>query len=222
MLLIMAACGENTATPVPPAAPVPPTSTLGPTATPVPPTATSAPTATPVPPTATPIPPTTIPVPLTATPVPPTATPVPPVVKNSAFNSRGLGLDKADWEAIYGKPENKGGTDWYQNLNFTIIFYSDRVWNLNRQYRGNPESITVAKAEAKLLSPTDAKFIKTYTSRTGSPVDLFLSQSLKDRFQFPNNNWSGGVPGNFIVIYHPVTNSSNQISSFVMGTGNNP
>jgi hypothetical protein len=142
------------------------------------------------------------------------------VAGNSSFNSSGLGQSKADWEKAQGQPENVGGTDWYQSKTLQPIFQDDKVWNLQKVFRVKPPTIEVARVEAKAFSPKDAQPIKTYTAPNGSTVDLFLSQSLKDRF--PSEKWTGGEPGNFIVIYHLDINSPKQVTSFTIAPGNNP
>ena len=191
-------------------------SSNAPTGRATPATTTQATTATAISATPTPEPPTATVVPPTAT-LEPTATPVPatntPIPQAPAFDSGGIGLDKATWEKLHGPNANNTDTiGSYENKKYFILFSSGKIFNLTRQ--NSKLSNNEARIEAKSLMPKDAKLVKTYTdSRSGVPVDLYYSEALKN-YLGSSGIWSGGEPGNFIVKYNS--------GSYIVATGNTP
>jgi hypothetical protein len=142
-----------------------------------------------------------------------------------AYASGGLGLDRADWERSHGegKPDNPSSLMYfsYEGGTFQVQFseirsgnveYVERVWGDH-----NAVPIEEARKESKQFIPADAKFVKTYTSRSGSTVDLYRSESLKGRFE--DDDWAGGKPGDFIILYR---NQTGRTTTFIASTGNNP
>lgn len=141
------------------------------------------------------------------------------------YASGGLGLDRADWERSHGagKPDNPSSpmVFGYEDGKFQVQFsgvssgnveYVERVW-------GDRNAVPIEKAreESKQFIPADAKFVKTYTSQSGSTVDLYRSESLKNRFS--DDDWIGGKPGDFVILYR---NQTGRTTTFIIGTGNNP
>jgi len=183
-----------------------------PTDTPPAPTATStqpAPTPTPTlgPPTATP---TSIP-----------ATPTPSFVNENedGYLSGGLGLSKSDWErkhSVTGLDFGTMGTGY--DHKYDVMFQVGNVWYIESQWSANNAvTVDVIKAEVQNLIPADNKFIKTYSpeGRSETIVNLYYSESLKNRF----NQWVGGDPGNFIVMYNKWDYG---ITRMIIAIGNNP
>lgn len=142
-----------------------------------------------------------------------------------AYATGGLGLDRADWERVHGegKPDNPGSPMifGYEGGKFQVQFsgvrsgnveYVERVW-------GDRNAVTLddARKESKQFIPADGKFVRTYTSQSGSTVDLYRSESLKGRFGA--DNWTGGKPGDFIILYR---NQTGRTTTFIAATGNNP
>lgn len=158
-------------------------------------------------------------------PVVPQPTPSAPTAPAPAYASGGLGLDRADWERLHGSgaPDNPGSpmTFGYEGGKFQVQFSSVRSGNVEYVERvwgdRNPVLIEEARKESKQFIPADAKFVKTYTSRSGSTVDLYKSESLKG--QFSDDGWTGGKPGDFIILYR---NQTGRTTTFIIGTGNNP
>jgi len=138
----------------------------------------------------------------------------------SAFDSGGLGLTRSEWE----RSHRPGGTSQpgytvYDQGKYAVIFVDGQVQHLERSFSDNGPSLTKARAEGATLIPQDARLVKTY-SPDGLPeltVDLYLSQSLKDRFT--SAEWPGGDPGNFTVIYGVY---SGKVARIVISLGNNP
>lgn len=149
----------------------------------------------------------------TNTPMPPAAT-APP-----AFKSGGLGKTRAEWEAVYQKPEKEqSGLITYANGNYYIMFLDGRVSYIEHRWGDqDAKSLDYATGAAKPLLPTDAKLLQTYKSRAGSTVDLFHSDALAQIF--PAEAFIAGAPGDFVVIYGDITG---KVTRFVIGLGNNP
>jgi hypothetical protein len=142
-----------------------------------------------------------------------------------AYVSGGLGLDRADWERSHGegRPDSPSSPMFfaYEGGTFQVRFseirsgnvsYIERVWG-----HRNALPVEDARKASKQFIPADAKFVKTYTSQGGSTVDLYKSESLQDRFK--DNEWTGGKPGDFIILYR---NQTGRTTTFIAATGNNP
>jgi hypothetical protein len=143
----------------------------------------------------------------------------------SAYNSGGLGLDRATWDSSQGigKPDVATGSMYYiyGDSKFYVQFYpleSGNVGNIERT-GGDSKAIPLedARKESKNFIPADAKFVRTYMASSGSTVDLYKSESLKSRF--PDSQFYKGKPGDFIIIYR---NQTGKTTSFIVATGNNP
>lgn len=142
-----------------------------------------------------------------------------------AYASGGLGLDRAAWERTHGegKPDDPSRPMFfdYEGGKFQVRFSGVRAGNVEYVERvwGDRNAVTLedARKESKQFVPTDAKFVRTYTSRSGSTVDLYRSESLKGRFGA--NDWTGGKPGDFIILYR---NQTGRTTTFIAATGNNP
>lgn len=146
-----------------------------------------------------------------------------------AFGSGGLGLSVAEWEELHGVGR-KDTIDWLQyesgayvvGPTDTNLNHIERVW-------GDQNAVTfdAARAEGKRLAPSDATLVRSYTSKSGSAVDLYLSNALIPRFppetsplgpNFPW--WTNGSPGNFVIVYRPGT--SGRVTSIVVALGDIP
>jgi hypothetical protein len=143
-----------------------------------------------------------------------------PVAKT--YKSGGIGLERKDWEAKFGngKP-NVGNMVGYENDKYILQFsYSnpENITYIERVYGdANAVSISDARQESKRFISADAKFVKTYTSPSGSTVDLYKSESLKDRFS--ESDFINGESGDFIIIYR---NQTGKTTTFIIAIGNNP
>ena len=113
-----------------------------------------------------------------------------------------------------------GGFVDYEGGQFNVAFMGDNVWRIERTWgdRG-AVPLEAARAESRSLIPPDARFVRTYAARGDRPVDLYTSESLKSRF--PASPWTGGEPGDLIVIYR-TRPSDGRVTSIVLATGNNP
>jgi hypothetical protein len=78
----------------------------------------------------------------------------------------------------------------------------------------------MVEAESKSLIPPDSQLVETYSpdGRPETIVNLYMSESLKSRFQTPEL-WNGGDPGQFIVFYDLFDFG---VSRMVINAGNNP
>ena len=147
--------------------------------------------------------------------------------------SGGLGLSKQAWEAKQGKPDAKcpiPSSTCYGEGKYVVDYMFSHIWGLRIYIHpllsaGNARGgigVGESRSLAKSFIPSDGRLIKTYKNRSGSTVDLYMSETLKSlESHFPASNsavWGGGEVGNFIVIHSGI----NAINSVVIGTGNNP
>lgn len=151
----------------------------------------------------------------------PSAASSPPASPVSTYKSGGLGLERITWESQHGSPIT-GGEPFlrYENDKFAVMFsQSGKAAHIERTYGDrNAVAFGDAQADSKKLMPSDAKLIRTYTSPgSGNLVDLYRSQSLKDRF--PAESFIGGKPGELVAIYR---NQTGVVTSFIVAIGNNP
>ncbi len=145
-----------------------------------------------------------------------------PTLTVAAYKSSGLGLDRATWESSHGKALEDGTSFLrYENDKFAVMFSPSKSGNANHIERAfgdrNAVSIADARVESKLFIPSDAKFVRTYTSRSDSTIDLYTSESLKSRFS--ESDFIGGKAGDFIVLYR---NQTGKVTTFIVAIGNNP
>lgn len=148
-----------------------------------------------------------------------------PTPSSPSHASGGLGLAQADWEHLHGsgRPDNASSPMFfeYESGKFQVQFseirsgnvgYIERVWGDR-----NAIPLEEARRESKNLIPADAKFVRTYISQSGSTVDLYTSESLKDRFAA--SDFIAGKPGDFIILYR---NQTGRTTTFIISVGNNP
>lgn len=153
----------------------------------------------------------------TATPEPePTVTPAPAA---DIYNSRGLGLSRAAFEATHGDATVAVPGFYDYGSAISVAYYDDRVWQLEHSLGEPGVPVSEARDLARLWLPQDAELVETYTSPFGQLVDLYHSPSLVERF--PDDNWTNGKPGDHIVIYRR-NDGSELVFGLVVGTGNNP
>jgi len=150
-----------------------------------------------------------------------THTPLPASMEDSIFSSGGLGLSKEAWDNQHTQTGDFNG--WMGTIyddKYTVIFFDNRVWYILRQWSSaNAVSPQDAEAESVTLLPKDSQLVTVY-SPTGLPeltVHLYMSDALKERFT--EDNFIGGEPGNFIVVY---ATFDNRVTGIVIGLGNNP
>jgi len=136
-----------------------------------------------------------------------------------AYNSGGLGLDRAAWESSQGTGKPNTATDsmfyTYGDGKFNVQFYPLESGNVRHIERSGGDSRAVpiedARKEGKNFVPADAKFMRTYTASSGSTVDLYKSESLKSRF--PESQFYNGKLGDFVIIYR---NQTGKTTSFMV------
>ena len=159
------------------------------------------------------------------TPVPPTPSPTmtpsqEPTTIPDDFASGGLGLSQETWEQAHTQSSTgPGGYVNYDDESYSVVFMDHNVWTLERNFGDNQPTLDEARVEGSSLIPEDSQLVETY-SPEGFPeltVDLYLSESLRDRFE--SDVWIGGELGNFIVIYGVF---DEKVPRIVIGTGNNP
>ncbi|MEX1019562.1 MAG: thermonuclease family protein [Litorilinea sp.] len=147
----------------------------------------------------------------TATPTPaPTASPTPLVTptptSTASFAAGGIGLSRADWEAIYAPsdPLDLGFTPLGSAYadRYDVIFIQNNVALIERRYPlEDANRLESVNAEVRSLLPTDATLISRYTPpmRPTAIVELYFSPSLTSRF--PASAWSVAQPGALTATY---------------------
>jgi uncharacterized protein YraI len=151
----------------------------------------------------------------TKTPTPIKRTPTATPVAKALFASGGLGLDKTSFEKTH-TATGKDTIGIVYDANLIVAFNEDdKVWYIEQQW-SDADAKTI-EVWSKMLMPTDATLIKTYspTGRPETTVMLYMSESMKDRFDL----WVGGEPGNFIVQYNTY---SGRVTRSIISVGNNP
>lgn len=172
------------------------------------------------PPSWTPVP-TDTPVP-TQPPAPTQASPTqqPPAdVPQSApavISSNGIGMLRSDWEALHGAGQDIGGFWSYEDGTYIVAYLDGRLWFLERAW---PQTVSLdgARTEGRSYIPADATFLETYVPYEDRLADLYHSVSLATVFS--SDRFIGGKPGDVLVIYRSL---GDQVSSIVIGLGNNP
>jgi len=101
------------------------------------------------------------------------------------FASGGLGLSKAEWEQQHTQSGTFGSFVDYDNGKYALTFVDDKI-----------EYLEQARDAAQTLTPEDSQFLETY-SPEGFPeliVDLYVSESLKGRFDIESADYHFSVP----------------------------
>lgn len=147
--------------------------------------------------------------------------------------SGGLGLSKQLWEEKQGKQDTKCPSNLpytcYSSGKYMVSYMENYIWMLEIYVSPLPHtsktsgiSIEESRSLSKKFIPVDGRLMRTYKNRSGSTVDLYMSETLKSLEPYLPANalgvWTGGEVGNFIVIHSGIDN----IKRIVIGTGNNP
>jgi len=145
---------------------------------------------------------------------------------NTSVKSGGLGIQKTEWEKIYGLPNRPCFSVAsitqcnYKNDLFIISFISQYpIRSISYGNLKSKLSLEESRMLVKSFIPNDSIFAQSYTSAIGQTVDIYNSKWLAG--QFPANDslyWINGKPGDFIIIH----SGKSGISNITIGTGNNP
>jgi hypothetical protein len=137
---------------------------------------------------------------------PDTAEQPPTRLQEPSAVSRGLGVERSQWEASHGEPvQESGNMAAYGDDRYHVSFHANRIASLQEQW---PPDEGVSLDEARILSqqllPTDSEFIETFTvpGSQGTTIDIYRSDWLREHF----SDWSGSEPGTFTVIYQATGN----------------
>jgi endonuclease YncB( thermonuclease family) len=135
----------------------------------------------------------------TPTPVPATTTPT------VRYNSDGLGLTQADWEAshsVTGIGATLGGTQAtvYDGV-YAVLFINGNVGTIDRAW--TPGSGITGAAALQLgesFAPFDRQPVRSYAPAQlpGATVSIYYSPSLAARF--PAEVWGNETPGTFAIV----------------------
>jgi hypothetical protein len=146
-----------------------------------------------------------------------------PIVDRDGFVSGGLGLSRETWERTHtqsGVDSFLGDVTYaYDDDRYWVRFKNDYVQLLSWRQYDSPITIDEARDKGITLIPQDSQFVKAYVFEymTDAILNLYLSESLKDRFG--SDAWPGGEPGNFLVRY---LLHYGRVISITVDTGNEP
>jgi hypothetical protein len=124
--------------------------------------------------------------------------------RQGAFESGGIGLSRAEWEAVHGPGDVGQNYVTYEGGRYFVQFAGGAVSfiELGWEDRGGVDA-TVALAEAEALLPADAAFLETfYAPPTGGgpvglTIDRYESAALPDRFPEAQQPPTGSI----LVVY---------------------
>lgn len=133
------------------------------------------------------------------------------------FDSGGLGQPRDWWEANYGAGESDGFL-FTKHGDYDLLFSNDNAAHIERQWE-DPLPADDARFIAETLMPADAVHLETYSpeGRPETTVHLYRSELLAERFG--DDDFIGGEPGEFIILYSTFDAG---VSRIILGIGNNP
>lgn len=141
-----------------------------------------------------------------------------PIKETPAYQSKGLGLARGNWEASH-TPTGDGAVGPEYDGNIEIMLdEQDRIHHMERIFRPGIAAVEVKKIGESFI-PEDSKFIKTYTpeGRPEMTVHVYRSESLAQRF---DEQWFfSSSPGTFIIFYNKY---DGMVDRLVIATGDNP
>lgn len=134
-----------------------------------------------------------------------------------SFASGGLGQPLAWWEAQYGTGQEEFGIVRYGPYG-VMDMGGEKAAYVELRFEPEVQLVEAEQAAAAVL-PADAKLIERYSpeGRPEAVVDLYESAALAE--QFVADVWTGGEPGQFIVLYKVF---DDVVTAAIVATGNNP
>jgi hypothetical protein len=115
--------------------------------------------------------------------------------------SRGLGLERSQWEAMHGAPEQESADAVvYADGRYRLSFHESKIESLHEQWPTDaPVSLEEARMRSQQLLPGDREFVATFAAPDNpeTTIDIYQSTWLHGRF----SDWAESEPGAFIVIY---------------------
>ena len=102
---------------------------------------------------------------------------------------------------------------------YIVQFRDGNAQSVELEWPGQGVGIEHTRTERAKLIPSDAQFVKQYNpvKFPELTVELYTSEWLKGRFT--EDAWTGGGPGDFIIIYIV---GDGAIKGMIVATGNNP
>lgn len=124
----------------------------------------------------------------------------------TAFASGGLGMTRADWEALYGAPIGmvngaaRYGTDGALTLD--VVFLDDMVQSIDWQ-SAQPVTADVALMNGQALLPADVRQVSSYAppEQPTAAVTLYISDSLAQQLGDDPKWWQDAEPGTSLLEY---------------------
>ena len=102
---------------------------------------------------------------------------------------------------------------------YIVQFQDGNAQSVGLEWPDEGVGIEHTRTERAKLISLDAEFVKQYNPQESPEltVELYTSEWLKSRFT--EDAWTGGQPGDFIIIYIV---GDGAIKRMIMATGNNP
>lgn len=97
-------------------------------------------------------------------------------VTTRGFQSGGLGLSRAAWEVLRGKPQRVGEWFLYQGQTYAVSYQQDIVWQLKCTWK--KPGVDLVQARARRYLPLDGRHQKTLTPTATMVIEQYFSQTL--------------------------------------------
>lgn len=106
--------------------------------------------------------------------------PIPPAedMTTRGFQSGGLGLSRAAWEVLRGKPQQKDTWFLYQGKTFAVFYQQDMVWRLKCTWKQPGLELDKVRAKVRRYLPLDSQRQHTVTTTAETVVEQYFSQTL--------------------------------------------
>jgi hypothetical protein len=109
--------------------------------------------------------------------------PIPPAedVTTRGFQSGGLGLSRAAWEMLRGKPQQDGEWFLYRGKTFAVAYQQDQVWRLKCAWKRPGLALDQVRAKTRRYLPLDSRRQHTLSATADTVIEQYFSPTLAQR-----------------------------------------
>ncbi|NOT56165.1 MAG: hypothetical protein HOP18_16315, partial [Deltaproteobacteria bacterium] len=109
--------------------------------------------------------------------------PIPPAedVTTRGFQSGGLGLSRAAWEMLRGKPQRDGEWFLYRGKTFAVAYQQDQVWRLKCVWKQPGLALDQVRAKTRRYLPLDSRRQHTLSATADTVIEQYVSPTLAQR-----------------------------------------
>ncbi len=109
--------------------------------------------------------------------------PIPPAedMTTRGFQSGGLGLSRAAWEVLRGKPQRVGERFLYRGQTYSVSYQQGLVWQLKCTWKRPGFALGHARTRSRRYLPLDSQHQTTLTSTAEMIIDQYFSPTLAQR-----------------------------------------